>query len=98
MTAERLAVQLADVENRAKSNTHRIDHLEQRQDNLDRLASVLSGQQRDIEHINRDVREIKGDVKSLMDQPRSRWNAVLTAVATGIAGALVGAVLGVILR
>lgn len=98
MTMEEMVQQLTAVENRAKSNTHRMDALERRQDNLDKLAAALAGQQREIEHINSDVREIKGDVKSLMAQPGSRWNAVVTALLTGGAGAVLGSVLALILK
>lgn len=85
------------LESQGTSNAQRIQLLEQRQDNLDKLASVLAGQQRDIEHINSDVKEIKGDVKALMAVPGGRWNAVVTTVATTAAGALVGAVLALAL-
>ncbi len=93
MTTDELAVQLNDVENRAKSNSHRIDQIQKKQDALDQLASVMAGQQKDIEHINRDVKEIKGDVKSLMDLPGKRWNEIVSAVVVAIAGALAGGVL-----
>lgn len=98
MNPEELAERISAVDSRARSNTHRIDRLEERQDDLDKLTAVLAGQQKDIEHINTDVKEIKGDVKSLMEVPRSRWNAIVTSLATGAAGAILGALLALIFR
>ncbi len=98
MTQEEIAASLADVDSRAKSNTHRLDKLEQRQDNLDKLVSAVAGMQKDLEHTQGDVREIKSDVKSIMDTPRRRWDTVLTVALTAIVSAIVGAILALIIK
>ena len=36
--AEDIAVKVAEIEQRSKSNTHRLDKVEERQDNLDKLC------------------------------------------------------------
>lgn len=83
---------LAAVEDRAKSNTHRLDEVEQRQDNLEKLVTsveVLATRQETVES---DVKEIKSDVKTLAEKPGKRWEelgdkallVVVTAVITFI--------------
>ena len=41
MTPEEMAVALERVDQRGKSNTHRIEDLETRQDNLDKLVTSV---------------------------------------------------------
>lgn len=98
MTTEGIAASIADIDSRAKSNTHRLDKLEERQDNLDKLVSAVAGMQKDLEHTQGDVREIKSDVKAIMDTPRKRWDTVITVALTAIVSAIVGAALALIIR
>lgn len=98
MNLEEITGKLSETDSRSRSNTHRIDRLEERQDDLDQLTAAMAGQQKEIEHMSADMREIKVDVKSLMDVPRSRWNTVITAAATAVVSAIVGAVLALILK
>ena len=64
---EDVAAKLASLEQREKSNTHRIDKLEERQDNLEKLTDTISVLANEQEHIKSDVGEIKADVKTLTD-------------------------------
>ena len=43
MSNEEIAAAIADVESRAKSNTHRLDKMEERQNNLDKLVAAVAG-------------------------------------------------------
>jgi len=98
MTQEEIAASLADVDSRAKSNTHRLDKMEKRQDNLDKLVSAVAGLQKDMEHTNGVLNEVRVDVKSMMDAPRKRWDTVLTVAFTAIVSAVVGAILALIIK
>ena len=95
MSNEDIAAAIADVESRAKSNTHRLDKMEERQDNLDKL---VAGVQKDLEHTQGDVAEIKGDVKAMMEGPKKHWDAAIVAIITGIVSALVGAAMALIIK
>lgn len=90
---EDMAVKVAEVEQRSKSNTHRLDKIEERQDNLDRLVSSVAALANEQEHIKDDVTEIKTDVKSLTEKPAKRWDAVVGAIITGIVGFVIAWVL-----
>ena len=84
---------LTEVEERSKSNTHRIDELEKRQDNLDDLVGtvkVLADREKRVEG---DVKEIKDDVKSIKDKPAKRWETVVTQIITILVAAIVGFIL-----
>jgi predicted nucleic acid-binding Zn-ribbon protein len=84
---------LTEVEARAKSNEHRIDDLEARQDKFDELnASIrtLAVREKQVEN---DVKEIKSDVKTLTDKPGKRWEGVVDKVTVAVAAALTGYVL-----
>lgn len=98
MNNEDLAVTLADVESRAKSNAHRLDKMEERQDNLDKLVTAVAGVQKDLEHTQQDVGEIKSNVKAMMDAPRKHWDAAVVAIITGVVSALIGAVMALVLK
>lgn len=77
MTNEEIAAGLASVESRCKSNTHRLDELERRQNGLDDLISsvkVLACRQETVEN---DVKEIKTDVKNLSVRPQRRFEGIL---------------------
>lgn len=86
---EDMAVKVAEVEQRSKSNTHRLDKIEERQDNLDSLVSSVAALANEQEHIKDDVTEIKTDVKSLTEKPAKHWDAVVGAIITGIVGFVV---------
>lgn len=84
---------LTEVEERAKSNSHRINEIEKRQDNLDDLVSTVKVLADREERVEGDVREIKDDVKSIKDKPAKRWDTVVTQIITILVAAVVGFVL-----
>lgn len=84
---------ITEVEDRSKSNTKRIDKLEERQDNLDELASavkVLAVREANVES---DVKEMKKDVKTLTEKPAKRWDALISQIISIVVAAVFGFVL-----
>lgn len=85
-----IQAKLAEIEARSKSNTHRINDLEEDNRALHALATsveVLATKQDTIEST---VQEIKTDVKELKAVPGSKWEALVKAVLTAIVAGLVG--------
>lgn len=85
-----IATTLKAVEQRCKTNTHRLDEMEKRQDNLDKLVTsveVLATKQQAMET---DVKEIKIDVKALTDKPGKRWEQLVSTFLSIIVGAVLG--------
>lgn len=84
---ERLLIETVE---RAKSNTHRLDEVERRQDNLDELVSTVKVLAVREENVENDVKEIKSDVKALASKPAQKWESVTEKVLLGIVAAVVG--------
>lgn len=84
---------LTEVEDRSKSNQHRIDELEKRQDNLDDLVGTVKVLADREERVETDVKEIKDDVKSLTNKPAKRWDSFVDKIIITVAAAVVGFIL-----
>ena len=77
------------VEQRSRSNTHRLDDVERRQNNLDELVktvAVLATRQQTVET---DVKEIKLDVKKISSKPAQRWEAIVDKLIWAVLAAVV---------
>ena len=81
---------LTEVEERAKSNSHRLDEVEKRQDDLDELVSTVKVLAVREENVETDVKEIKSDVKSLTNKPAQRWDRMVEKVIWTVVAAVVG--------
>lgn len=81
---------LTEVEERSKSNTHRINDIEKRQNDLDELVSTVKVLAVREESVENDVKEIKTDVKNLTGKAGQRWDGLVDKIITAIAAALIG--------
>lgn len=81
---------LTEVENRSKSNTHRLEEVERRQDNLDKLVATVEVLAVKESNVENDVKEIKSDVKSLTSKPGQRWDNLVDKIILTVAAAVVG--------
>lgn len=84
---------LSKVEERSKSNTHRINDLEKRQDNLDELVGTVKVLAVREENVETNVKEIKNDVKSLTGKSGKRWDGLVDKIIMVVAAAVVGFIL-----
>lgn len=84
---------LTEVEERSKSNSHRLDDLEKRQDNLDDLVSTFTVLTVREEAVENDVKEIKSDVKSLTGKPAQKWDNMINQIITIVVAAIAGFIL-----
>lgn len=81
---------LAEVEQRAKSNQHRLAEVEKRQDDLDKLVSAVNVLALREERVEKNVEEIKVDVKNLTAKPGRRWESLVNQLITLAVAAAVG--------
>ena len=81
---------LTEVESRSKSNTKRLDDVEQRQTALEMLASSVKVISDREERLESDVSEIKTDVKEIKGKPGKRWDSLVDKIILAVAAALVG--------
>lgn len=84
---------LTEVEERSKSNKHRLDDMEKRQDNLDELVGTVKVLVVREENVENDVKEIKSDVKSLTGKPAKKWDNLINQVISILVAGVVGFIL-----
>ena len=84
---------LTEVEERCKSNSHRIEDIEKRQDNLDKLVTTVNVLATREENIENTVDEVRGDVKTLLNKPAKRWDGMVDKIIMTIAAAIIGFIL-----
>lgn len=85
---------LTDVEARTKSNAKRLDEVEKRQDNLDKLVVSVSNLANEQTHIKDDVGEIKSNVKTLMSKSGKIWDSIVEKSLWALVGAVIVFILG----
>lgn len=97
-TTEELSVKLVEIEQRGKSNSHRLDKVEERQDNLDKLVSSVEVLATRQETVETDVKEIKSDVEALTEKPAKRWDGIVDKLIwlliSGAVGYLAAQIMG----
>ena len=80
---------LTQVEERAKSNSRRLDQVEKRQAEIGDLVTSMATMAQKQETMERDVGEIKLKVDTIAAQPGKRWDAIVDKILLGIVAALV---------
>lgn len=80
---------LTKAEDRGKSNTRRIEKLEERQEDLTTLIqSVATIAQKQVD-MDSDIKEIKGDLQTITLKPAKRWESIVEKVILAAVGVLV---------
>ncbi len=99
MTQEEMAVKLAEVDARSKSNTHRLDELGEKVDVLTRLTTAVEVMAAEQKHQSETMAEIKTDVTALGQKvdaiekkPAKRWDGLVEKIFWGIVGVLAAAI------
>ncbi len=93
MNNEELTVKVTEIDSRSKSNSHRLNEVEERLAENEKLTQsvALIAQRQDT--IESDVKEIKGDVKSLTAKPGKRWDSIVEKALLVIVAAIIGYVI-----
>ena len=84
---------LTAVESRSKSNEYRLSEVEKRQDDLDKLVSTVETLAVREKNVEDDVKEMKTDVKILVNKPAKRWDSLTEKVILTIVAAVLGFIL-----
>ena len=84
---------LTEVEARSKSNAHRLDEVEKRQDNLDALVVSVEKLAIKEQNVENDVKEIKTDVKEIKEKPGKRWEGIVDKIIYTIVGGVISYIL-----
>lgn len=89
---------LVEVEQRSKSNTHRIDALETNYEALREIASSIKVLAVKQESIAKNVDALSTKVNDIDKMPAARWNLLINTLLTGAVGAIVGALMAFVLK
>lgn len=81
--------EIALIDARSKSNTHRINELREHQSALDKLATSVEVLATKQETVEGDVKEIKEDVKTMTGKAGKRWESLVDKILAALAGAFV---------
>lgn len=85
---------LTEAIERTKSNAHRLDEVERRQDDLDELVGTVKALAVKEERVENDVKEIKLDVKTLTGKPGQRWDTLVDKIIWAVCAAVIAFILG----
>ena len=95
MEEKDMAVTIKEIEEREKSNGHRIDKIERKQDEISEISNAVSlirqenGYfKREQERIIADIAEIKRGIADLRGRSGKRWDAVVDKVLLAVIGAI----------
>ena len=81
---------LTEVEARSKSNAHRLDDVERRQNNLDELVGTVKALAVREETVEADVKEIKADVKEINSKPGKMWESLVEKAIWAVIAGVIG--------
>jgi len=100
MTQEEIAVKVAELDQRAKSNTRRVEKLELQTEAIQSLGTSVevmvkeqSHQTEAIERIEKSVEKLDGKVEVLEHKPAKRWESVIEKALLTAVGAVIAYIL-----
>jgi len=79
---------LTEVDQRSRSNTHRIDEMQDKLEDYGEMVSTIKVLANEQGHIKDDVSEIKQTVTGLAEKPGKRWDELVKTVIGIVVGAL----------
>lgn len=84
---------LTEVEARSKSNAHRLDEVEKKQDDLSELVGTVKVLATREERVETDVKEIKNKVNGIAEKSGKRWDNLINQIITILIAAIAGFIL-----
>ncbi len=93
MNENDFAQRLIRVEDRAKSNTHRLEKMEEVQDNMTELIKSVATIAQKQTDMDSDMKEIKADIKSITGKPAKRLDSIVENAIRALVVGLIGWVL-----
>lgn len=87
------ATKLAEVDSRSKSNTHRLDRLEETTEAINSLAVSMKELATEQKSMSKSVDKLTSDVETLKAEPGKRWKFVIEKAIYFVVAAVVGFIL-----
>ena len=89
MQIEDIIRSLAETSARSKSNQHRLDRVEKRQNELGDLVASVSAIATEQTAMRDNITEIKTDIKEIKDKPAKRWDSVVDKAIMTVLGGII---------
>ncbi len=83
---------LTEVEQRSKSNTHRLDKLEPIVNEIHTISRTMVEMTTELKHTNNTIEKMSEKVESLENEPAKRWKDSTKAIFNAFLGALGSAI------
>lgn len=93
MEETEIAGRLSAVEQRSKSNSHRLDELKKQTEAVNALATSVAVMAERVEATGEKVDSLCSDVQELKSEPGKRWKSVVERVIYIVVAAVVGFIL-----
>lgn len=90
MNMEELANRIVAVEERSKSNSHRLDEMAARIEKNESRVENIAVMAAELTRIKEDLGEVKTDVKELKEKSGKRWEMVVEKVVIAIVTGVIG--------
>ena len=84
------AERLTETEARSKSNTHRLDKLEETTEAINSLAVSMKEMATEQKNMSKSVDKLTGDVETLKAEPGKRWKFVIEKAIYFVVAAIMG--------
>jgi predicted nuclease with TOPRIM domain len=96
MTESEVIERLTRVEERSRSNSHRLDRLEPVVEEIHTMSETMVQLVTEVKHTNQNVAEIKEKVEAQEQRPISRLEQIKTAIIAAVASGLITGAIAVI--
>lgn len=93
MNIEEISVKLTEVDQRGKSNTHRIDKLEQSTTALSELTTAIKVMATKQDYIAEKVDSLDAKVTEIECKPGKRWDSLVEKIVWLVVAAALGGLL-----
>lgn len=80
----------ATAEARLLAAEERLEKMERRLDNLDKLITAVAEIRKDIEHQGEKITDLATHVNTLVERPANLWQTVITSIITAVVGGCIG--------
>lgn len=96
MTGEEMAVKITEVDQRSKSNMHRVEKLEEQTEAIQKIASsveILAREQlhqtEAMERIEKNVNKLDGKVEAMENKPAEKWDNLMEKILWLVVGGVI---------
>ena len=90
MTNEEIVGKIAEIDQRSKSNTHRLDDLEGKYDVLNRLATAVEVLATKQDSMEKSINGLTAKVDTIEAKPAKRWEALVEKAIYLIVAGVIG--------